>query len=199
MMDPITIMGILGLAAKAVPTIAGWFGGKDAEKVTKDVVDSVSGLFGTTDPKEIEKKIAAQPELWVQWQSKLAEIQDKASQRQHEERMAEFADVVDARKLQASTNSKTVPVLAIITVAAFFIVNGVALYGGYYLISHDIQLKNIEFALACATTMGTILGWVNSKADMVWGFFFGSSKGSEDKTTAMSASITGLLKKSIGK
>ena len=80
-MDPITLAA---LAVKAAPTIARWLG---FGETAKDIAGIASTIFGSTDAKAIDEKIAAQPELYVQFQIRLAEI---AAQRERDERQAEL-------------------------------------------------------------------------------------------------------------
>lgn len=72
-----------------------------------------------------------------------------------------------ARNMQIETNSWVVPTLAIITVIGFFAVVGLILSG-------KVPLDS--------TLTGFVLGAVSSKAEQIYNFFFGSSKGSKDKT-----------------
>jgi hypothetical protein len=75
-----------------------------------------------------------------------------------------------ARNMQIETNSWVVPTLAIITVLGFFAVVGLILSG-------KVPLDS--------TLTGFVLGAVSSKAEQIYNFFFGSSKGSKDKTMHM--------------
>lgn len=75
-----------------------------------------------------------------------------------------------ARKMQMATHSWVVPTLAIITVVGFFTVVGLILTG-------KVPLDS--------TLTGFVLGAVSSKAEQIYNFFYGSSKGSKDKTIHM--------------
>jgi hypothetical protein len=75
-----------------------------------------------------------------------------------------------ARNMQIQTKSWIVPALSVITVAAFF---GVV----FWVLSGKVTLES--------TLLGFILGQVSSKAEQVYNYFFGSSKGSSDKTAMM--------------
>ena len=77
-----------------------------------------------------------------------------------------------ARKMQIQTGSWVVPVLALFTVAGFFGVVGFILTG-------KVPLDS--------TLTGFVLGAVSSKAEQIYNFFFGSSKGSKDKTEHLAA------------
>jgi len=77
-----------------------------------------------------------------------------------------------ARKMQIDTHSWVVPVLAMFTVGGFFAVVGLIMTG-------KVPLDS--------TLTGFVLGAVSSKAEQVYNFFFGSSKGSKDKTAHLAA------------
>ena len=79
-------------------------------------------------------------------------------------------DRSNARSMQIATGSWVVPTLAIITVVGFFAVVGLILSG-------KVPLDS--------TLTGFVLGAVSSKAEQIYNFFFGSSKGSKDKTMQM--------------
>jgi len=77
------------------------------------------------------------------------------------------AGLDSARNMQIKTGSWVVPILAMFTVGGFFTVVGFILTG-------KVPLDS--------TLTGFVLGAVSSKAEQVYNFFFGSSKGSKDKT-----------------
>lgn len=64
-MDPISLA--LGLA-KFAPTIAGWFGGDDAEEAAEQVVNVAKQVTGIDDPADAMTKIQNDPTLQIQFQ-----------------------------------------------------------------------------------------------------------------------------------
>ena len=58
---------ILALA-EFVPTIAGWFGGDDAEETTKQVVDVAKSITGMDNESDAIKAIKKDPALQIQFQ-----------------------------------------------------------------------------------------------------------------------------------
>jgi len=64
-MDPISIA--FGLA-KFAPTIAGWFGGDDAEEAAEKVVGIAKQVTGLDDPQDAMAKIQNDPALQIQFQ-----------------------------------------------------------------------------------------------------------------------------------
>lgn len=184
---------LLPIIGTFAPWLARQVFGDGTGELVEQVTKIASDVFGTDDPEAIEKAIATDPAKALEFKRLLLDMQDRESQRQHEMRLKELDDVQNARGMYAQS-SKVVDSMTILTVAMFFVVNGAALYGCYLLLTWPGAMKVNEFTLAVATMVGSILTYVNSKADTVWGFFFGSSHGSKAKTDAMGASITEALK-----
>jgi hypothetical protein len=90
-----------------------------------------------------------------------------------DERAAMVADRGSARTMQISTRAITVPVLAFCIVGSFIAMVGATLLG----------YSHVESALA-----GTLVGYLSAKCEQVVGFYFGSSKGSEDKNVLLANS-----------
>jgi len=85
----------------------------------------------------------------------------------------EVADRGSARTMQIGTKAITVPILAYVIVGSFVAMVGGALLG----------YAKVDSALA-----GTLVGYLSAKCEQVIGFYFGSSKGSEDKTLLLAQS-----------
>jgi len=62
-----SLTAILALA-EFVPTIAGWFGGDDAEKTTKQVVDVAKSITGMNSESDAVAAIKKDPALQIQFQ-----------------------------------------------------------------------------------------------------------------------------------
>lgn len=86
----------------------------------------------------------------------------------------ENADRDSARKREMEVKDSTPKVLAYIIVGAFVILSGGVLFGD----------NKIDSALA-----GSIIGYLAAKADLPFSYYFGSSKGSADKTQIMAAAV----------
>lgn len=185
---------LVGLALSVVPSLAGLLFGKTGQVVTEQVLDAAKGIFGTDDKDEIERAIAAKPELAWEFKSKLLDIRDKEAQREHDERMAELEDKKNARATQQATNSKVTPTIAIATVILFFVSNGLILTGAYFALTSGIEVKNVELALAVAAIVGGIVTNVNAKADQVFGFFFGSSVSARSNAQQTQTALADIAK-----
>lgn len=194
-MEPISM---IALGARFLPGIIRWAAGDEAGKVAEDVAGAAAEIFGTADPDRIETAIAADPALALRFKEKLLDVQDAAQRREHERFLAELEDRQGARGIYDQSKS-VVNGLTRLIVAAFFAVNGLALVGFYFLLSAPegtIQVN--EATLAVVALGGTILGWVNSKTDMVISFFFGSSSGSKNKEDQLGGAVRDLVRKAGG-
>ncbi len=86
----------------------------------------------------------------------------------------EVADRESARKRERDVGSLMVNILAFIIVGAFIAVVWRVLFSG----------ATIESVLA-----GTLIGYLSAKTEQVVAYFFGSSKGSKEKTTLLGKTI----------
>ncbi len=190
---------LIPLALSVLPSLAGWAFGKNAEGVAKSVAQAAVSIFGTDEPEAIEKAIAANPELAWKFKDKLLAIKDKEADRAHAERMAEFKNTDGARDLYVKVGGMTVPILAVTTVVLFFVSNGAMLYGLHALMTKGIDIKNVELAIAAAGLVGNIQGFINSKTDIGYNFFFGSSVSARSNAQATQAAMADIAKSATKK
>lgn len=196
---PLIALGLQALVTSVVPSIAKHLFGSGGETIAKEVIGAAKDVFGTDDEREIEKAIARDPNLALQFKMRVLEISDKESERKHQLVIEELNDVKNARALQQATNGNTVPALAVSTVLLFFVSNGLMLYGAYKLLTTGIQVKNTDLAIAVAGFVGQVAGFVNAKTDMVYGFFFGSSVSARSNAANTSSALADIAKKATGR
>lgn len=103
---------------------------------------------------------------------------------------AYLSDVQDAR--QSHGGSLGVFWLGIAILLTFAGVMVAVLWGSFQMIAGLIPIKDAGFASTVAGLVGTVIGYVAANAQQVVGYFFGSSKGSADKTDAMAAAVRGV-------
>lgn len=170
------------IVSSVAPVIGTALGGPMGGAAMKAVAD---GLFPGEDvpEKDLEKRLEAELTDNPEALAKLRQINNEFAVRMREldidleqinldhERM-HAADRASARDLQGNTKSWSVPILAGLTVAGFFAVVA-------FVLSGQVTLES--------TLLGFVLGQVSAKAEQVYNFYFGSSKGSKDKTEAMAA------------
>lgn len=104
---------------------------------------------------------------------------------------AVVADVADARKNNAQ--NPVVMRLAIVVLATFAFVMIAVLYGCYGLLTGGITVKDVAVVAAVSGLVGSVVGYVAANAQTVINFIFGGSLGSERKTDAMAAAISGTI------
>lgn len=165
------------------------------------VVDVV-GMEVDTSPASIGQAVAnASPEQLAQLREKENEFKLKmqAMGFQHieemtklglEETKAFIGDTQDARAKHAqNSNVFRLGVFILITFAAIV---GLSMWGSYLLLSGGITVNDVGIVAAVFGFLGTVVGYVAANAQQVVGFFYGSSKGSGDKTDAMAAAFAQL-------
>ena len=193
------MLPLIPLALQLLPGLAGAIFGKNGEAVAKTVTEVATEIFGTDDKDAVETAIAKDPTLALRFKEKLLDVRDKEAERAHQERLAELGDVQDARQLFRNGGQNVSSNLAYITVAAFFVINGTMLWGYYALMTQGVQIKNPELVIAIANAVGMLAGFVNSKAEQVYGFFFGSSVSARANAQATSNALGEIAKKASGK
>lgn len=193
------LQALIPLALQFVPGLVGAAFGKNAAAVAASVGEAAQSVFGTDDKDKIEKAIAADPKLAWAFKEKLLDLRDREGQREHDERMAEMEGVKNARDLFKNGGQQVASNLAYVTVAAFFVINGAMLWGYYALLTQGVAIKNPELTIAIANAVGLLAGFINSKAEQVYGFFFGSSVSARANAAAAGAALGDIAKKAAGR
>lgn len=185
------ILALLPLVSSILPSLATKLLGNRGGEIAEGVLGAAKEIFGTDDPTQLEKAIARDPAAALSFKSKLLDIQDAESKRQHEERIEEIKDKQSARAMHTTNRDPIVTYLAIGTLAVFVLINTLTLIGAYFLITAPPgSIKVTEFTIVVSNIIGQLLMWVNLKADSIYQFFFGSSHGSKEKTEAFSSAMT---------
>lgn len=171
---------LLGLA----PTVASWLMGDKTGAVVSQVTGIARDILGTTDAAGIERAVATDPNLALQF--KMALLQAEADARAHEAQMnrqaleelnSRIADVASARSQTVELakagsaiawGSPIVSVLAIIVFAGFV----------YMLFASAVPEGMKEALLLLGGSAATGYG-------MVLSYWLGSSSGSAQKTAAL--------------
>lgn len=171
---------LLGLA----PTVASWIMGDKTGAVVSQVTGIARDILGTTDAAGIERAVATDPNLALQF--KMALLQAEADARAHEAQMnrqaleelnARIADVASARSQTVELakagsaiawGSPIVSVLAIVVFAGFV----------YMLFASAVPEGMKEALLLLGGSAATGYG-------MVLSYWLGSSSGSAQKTAAL--------------
>lgn len=165
-------------------------------------VSDVLGIEVKPDAASIATAVAnATPEQILALKDRELTFQERmqAMGFQHVEELAKIglqetqtfvADTADARAKHAGDRS--VFWLGIAVLITFAVTMGAALYGSYRILTGGITIKDVATVAAVSGFVGSIVGYVAANAQQVIGYFFGSSKGSNDKGNAMADAFKGL-------
>lgn len=151
----------------------------------------VASALGTkADPTEVFETLEKNPELLIKMKELEQEEQKHLREIKFQETQAFLGDIQNARTTHAGNNN--VFTLGIAILATFAVVIIGSLYGVYQLLIGGMMIKDPSIVAAISTFLGSLIGYVTSNAQQVVSFYFGSSKGSADKTDAMSSAIGNL-------
>lgn len=173
-----TILKATGLGEK----IGSWIGGDSGEKAAKKVLDTAQKITGAATPEAAAEQLSSDPELAAQLKQALIE-QETEFLRLHLE------DVQDAREMQrvAFSSEDAFVRRYVLYFATFW-----SFVGASYVFAitfFPLPEGSERFA---DTALGFILGTIIAQ---ILNFFFGSSKGSADKTNVMKEQLLRLIKR----
>jgi hypothetical protein len=167
----------------------------------KEVAD-VLGVEVPATPEGIGAAVAnATPEQMIALKDRELAFQERmqAMGFSHVEELAKIGlqettlfvqDTADARKAHAADKGVFWMGVAVLLT---FVVDIIATFWLVYMILvGGITIKDVGVVAALFGMLGTLNGYVAANAQQVLGYFFGSSKGSQDKTNAMADAVKGL-------
>lgn len=164
---------LLGIALNLVPTLAQWIGGDKAGKVADQVANAAKAVFGTTEEGSIEKAIATDPNLALQFKLAIANIEDRERQRSHDELLARMQDTQSAREQTVRLAQMGSPLQWGAAIVSFIVVAAFAMVA-YMVFDEAIPQQNREMALYL---VGQLSGFVGTCV----AYWVGSSAGSASK------------------
>lgn len=103
---------------------------------------------------------------------------------------AYISDVQDARHTHSS--DARVFWLGIAILITFSLIMGAVMFTAHDMLLGGMTIKDPSIVAVVFGLVGTVLGYVASNAQQVVGYFFGSSKGSSDKTEAMAKAVASM-------
>jgi hypothetical protein len=164
---------LLGLA----PTVASWLmGDKTGAAVTK-ITGIAQDLLGTSDAAGIERAIAADPNLALQFKMAVMQAEADARRQEFDTLQAQLADVQSARNQTVklaeagSVIAWGAPIISILITVGFFAML-------YVVIRQEIPESS-------QTLANIMLGSLGTSFTAVVGYWVGSSAGSAQKTNAL--------------
>jgi len=184
-MGPISVIALASSILKTTglgEKVGKWIGGSDGEKAAQKILDVAQEVTGAETPTTAERMIAQDPALAADLKKALM-IHEKDILELHLE------DVQDAREMQkaAMDNDDKFISRYVLYFATFWSVVG-ALYI-FGITFFPVPEGSQRFA---DTALGFILGTIIAQ---ILNFFFGSSKGSSDKTRVMKEQLMRMIGK----
>lgn len=171
---------ILGLA----PTVASWIMGDKTGNAVAKVTGIAREILGTDDANGIERAIAADPNLAMQFKMALVQAEADARRVEFEAMQAQLADVASART-QTMELAKAGSPIAWGAPAVSLMSLGLAGAVAYLVLFPDVnQAKWTETVVTML--VGAAINWVG----MVQSYWLGSSSGSAAKDATLTKVLT---------
>ena len=171
---------ILGLA----PTVASWIMGDKTGAAVSKVTGIAREILGTDDANGIERAIAADPNLAMQFKIALVQAEADARRVEFETMQAQLADVASART-QTMELAKAGSAIAWGAPAVSLMSLGLAGAVAYLVLFPDVnQAKWTETVVTML--VGAAINWVG----MVQSYWLGSSSGSAAKDATLTKVLT---------
>jgi hypothetical protein len=164
---------LLGLA----PTVASWIMGDKTGAAVSKITGIAQDLLGTSDAAGIERAIAADPNLALQFKMAVMQAEADARRQEFDTLQAQLADVQSARnqtvKLAEARSAIAwgAPIISILITVGFFAML-------YVVIRQEIPESS-------QTLANIMLGSLGTSFTAVVGYWVGSSAGSAQKTNAL--------------
>lgn len=187
-------MDVKSTIAKIAPTLAAALGGPLAGSAVAVISEAITGNPSAT-AGDLEAAISTgklTPEAHAALVAAENEFKLKMRAFDLDAEKATLGDIQDARRANAA--NRDVFYLGVAVLVGFVCVCGLAVFGAYLLLFGTLKADAGTVA-AVFTFVGGTVGYTASNAQSVVNFYFGSSKGSADKTDALAASVANLAKK----
>lgn len=178
---------------KVAPTIGAALGGPFGGMATKIIADKFLGDENATEDQVAAAVQTASPAQWLEL--KKADQQFAVQMRELDIKLEQgyMQDTDNARRAHAADGR--VFWLGVAILLTFAGTMGGILWVAYELLTEGMKITDPGIIAVVFTLLGTLLGYVATNAQQVVSYFFGSSKGSNDKTAALSQAVSSLGKK----
>ena len=170
---------LLGLA----PTVAEWILGDKTGKAVGKVTSIAQDILGTSDADQIERAVAADPNLALQFKQAVIQAAAEDKRMELEAMKAQLADVASARAQTVelakagSAIAWGAPVISTIITVGFFVML-------WLVINREIPEGSQQLA-------NIMLGSLGASFTAVVSYWVGSSAGSAQKTAVLAAAGRG--------
>lgn len=176
------VPALIGMAAKTVSEVLG--------VEVKPEAQSISDAVANATPDQVLALRTADNEFKLKAQAMGFQHTEEMARLGLEEDKAYLTDVQDARAKHAQ--NQAVFRLGVAIIASFAAVVMLSMWGSYLLLSGGITIKDVGIVAAVFGFLGTVVGYIAANAQQVVGYFYGSSKGSNEKSDAMAKSFAQL-------
>ena len=170
-------MPLLPLLLGLAPTVASWIMGDKTGAAVSKITGIAQDLLGTSDAAGIERAIAADPNLALQFKMAVMQAEADARRQEFDTLQAQLADVQSARNQTVklaeagSVIAWGAPIISILITVGFFAML-------YVVIRQEIPESS-------QTLANIMLGSLGTSFTAVVGYWVGSSAGSAQKTNAL--------------
>lgn len=93
-------------------------------------------------------------------------------------------------KRNGRTDDRHVLILGVVVLLVWAALTTLTLVGLYDMLTGGIKITDVGIVATVFTVLGTTVGYISNSAQQVLSYYFGSSRGSQQKTTAMAEAIT---------
>lgn len=170
---------LLGLA----PTVASWILGDKTGAAVSKVTGIARDILGTDNADGIERAIAADPNLALQFRMAVIQAEADARRQEFDTLQAQLADVASARS-QTVELAKAGSAIAWGAVVVSVLVTAAFMVALWFVVRQEIPLASREIAYILLGTLGAKFG------DIV-AYWVGSSSGSAQKSAALEKAVAG--------
>lgn len=170
----------ISLAAKYGPQLISRLAGEKAGDVAATIGKAAMEVTGTTTPEEAQARMELTPELAAQLQMKLADVEFQYAALDVQEMANARARDIEVRKLNNGHNWRS-DILAVLAVGG--------LVSCVWFIARDTAMPE-----RAVNAIMFVAGQLASAVMMVYGFEFGSSRGSKAKDEQVSAALSAVKK-----
>lgn len=183
------MLPIIPLVASIVPELLQLFGRNNEAEIATRIGNIAQEITGTGSVDAAAEAIKANPDLALQFKLAVLNQQTELERLAFETEKLYVTDVQDARKYR----DERVFLLGVVILVAFSATVALVMLGSYHMLRGGVAVEAGVFA-AITGFIGTLAGYLAASAQSVVNYYFGSSRGSTQKTDALADSIKAIKK-----
>lgn len=172
---------LLPLLMNIAPTVASWLMGDKTGQAVEKITGIAQEVLGTTDANGIERAIASDPNLAMQFRTMLIQAEADARRLQFEELREELQDRQSARNQTVELAKAGSPIAWGAVVISTIVMAGFSVML-WLVIKQEVPASQRELVMYMLSALQTM-------ATGVVGYWVGSSSGSAQKTAALESIV----------